>query len=260
MSKLLKVLALTVCAIMLVMSLASCGTTLDVDTVKSQGKIVMATSSGFPPFEYIAGGACVGVDVDIATEIAKDLGVTLEVQDMDFESIIGAVKSGKVAMGVAGLSINEDRLKNVDFSVEYVNSKIVILVKADEAEIVNGDALKGKTIGVQTGTTSDTHATNVEGATVNRYKTFLEAATALDSGKVNAMIVDEMTANEILAANEGKFKALEEPLTEEKYAIAVQKGNESLLEAINGTLNRLISEGKVDEFIFNHVTAGEAAE
>jgi len=258
MSKLFRILALALVAVMLVSSLAGCSKKLDVDTIKSEGKIVMATSSGFPPFEYIAGGACVGVDVDIANEIAKDLGVTLEVQDMDFDSIIGAVKSGKVAMGVAGLSITEDRLQNVDFSIEYVNSKLFIIVKADNTDITGADSLTGKSIGVQTGTTSDTFASGVEGAEVMRYKTFLEAATAVSTGKVNCMIVDELTAKEILAAN-SDLKQLEEPFADENYAIAVQKGNESLLAAINATLQRLKDEGKIEEYIYNHATA-EAAE
>jgi len=258
MSKFTKIIALVMCALMLTMALTGCSTKLDVDTIKSQGKIVMATSSGFPPFEYIAGGECVGVDVDIANEIAKDLGVTLEVQDMDFDSIIGAVKSGKVAMGVAGLSITEDRLQNVDFTIEYVNSKLFIIVKADNTDITGADSLSGKSIGVQTGTTSDTFASGVEGAEVLRYKTFLEAATAVSTGKVNCMIVDELTAKEILAANKD-LKQLEEPFADENYAIAVQKGNQTLLDAINATLQRLKDEGKIEEYIYNHATA-EAAE
>ncbi len=260
MTRLIKIAALTLCALMLCSLLAACGTTPDVDYIKKTGKLVMLTSAGFPPFEYVEGGQVVGVDVDIANEIAKDLGVSLEVQDMEFAGIVGAIKSGKGSLGIAGMSITEERKQSVDFSIQYVNSKLFILVAAGNDAINTPDDLKGKIIGVQTGTTSDIFASDVENATINRYSQFLEAATALTAGKVDAMVVDELTANEIMAANEGKMKMLETPLAEEAYAIAVQKGNTTLLEAVNKTLQRLIDEGKIEEYIYSHSAGSDAAE
>lgn len=258
MSRFIKIVSLLLCVILSSAALFSCGATPDVESIKKSGKLVMLTNASFPPFEYIEGNTIVGVDVDIATEIAKDLGVELEIQDMEFASIVGAIKSGKGSIGAAGMSISEDRLKNVDFSVEYINSKLFILVREDETEIVDPDTLVGVTIGVQAGTTSDVFATDVENATISRYKTFLEAATALKTGKVNAVVVDELTAAEILAVN-ADLKQLETPLADEQYAICVQKGNTTLLDAINATLNRLLEEGKIEEFVYNH-TAKDAAE
>lgn len=254
MKKLLRIAALLMTVIMLLPFATACASTPTVDVIKERGKLVMLTNAGFPPFEYTSNGEVVGIDVDIANEIAADLGVTLEIQDMAFEGIVNAIKSGKGDVGIAGMSITEDRVKNVDFSIEYVESKLFILVMADETEITNADTLVGMSIGVQTGTTSDTFASMVENATINRYSTFLDAATALKSGKVRAMVVDEMTSDEILAAN-SDLKRLDEPLANEAYAICVKKGNESLLEAVNATLTRLIQEGKIDEYIFNHTTA-----
>ena len=178
---------------------------------------------------------------------------------MEFDGIVGAVQSGKGAMGVAGMSITEERLKSVDFSIEYVQSKLVILVPAENSTVATPDDLTGKIIAVQTGTTSDIFATDmVENATIQRFKNFLDAASALKTGKCDAVVVDEMTAQSILAEN-ADLAQLADPLTEERYAICVQKGNDTLLESINTTLKRLIEEGKIDEYIYNH-TASDAEE
>lgn len=257
MSRITRIAALVLVAMMLVLSMTSCGSAPTVDKIKADSKIVMLTNASFPPFEYTEGDAYVGVDVDIANEIAKDLGVTLEVQNMEFAGIVGAIKSGKGALGVAGMSITEDRLKNVDFSEPYFTSKLFVLVMADNAEINSPDDLTGKSIAVQTGTTSDTFASMVEGAEISRFSSFIEAANALKTGKVVSMVVDEMTADEIIAANP-EFRKLETMLADESYAIAIQKGNQSLLDAVNATIARLKAEGKIDEFIFNHTTAGAA--
>lgn len=259
MKKFVKIIALALLTTLCVGVFAACGNTPTVDSIKKDGKIVMLTNAAFPPFEYVDGSDIVGVDVDIAREIAADLGVELEIQNMEFDGIVGAVQSGKGAIGVAGMSITEERLKNVDFSVEYIQSKLVVLVSSDNTEITTPDALTGKNIAVQTGTTSDVFASDIEGAAISRYKSFLDAASALTSGKVDAVVVDEMTAAEILASNSNLVQ-LADPLTEEKYAIAVQKGNQTLLDAVNATLNRLISEGKIEEYIFNHTAAGAEAE
>lgn len=254
MKKSFRAIALILTLIMLGALLGGCATTPTVDQIKADGKIVMLTNAAFPPFEYTSGGEVVGVDVDIARAIAADLGVELEIQDMAFEGIINAIKSGKGSIGVAGMSITEDRQKNVDFSVEYIKSKLFVVVMAAETEITSPDKLTGMTIGVQTGTTSDVFASGVEGAEISRYGNFLDAATALKSGKVRAIVVDELTSDEILAANTDLIK-LADPLAEEAYAICVQKGNTTLLEAVNATLTRLLEEGKIEEFIFNHSTA-----
>jgi arginine/lysine/histidine transporter system substrate-binding protein len=256
MRSLLKATALILTIVLLGALLGGCATTPTVDKIKTDGKIVMLTNAAFPPFEYTSGGQVVGVDVDIANEIAKDLGVTLEIQDMAFEGIVNAIKSGKGSIGVAGMSVTEDRQKNVDFSVEYVKSKLFVLVLASETEIKTPDNLKNMTIGVQTGTTSDVFASGVEGAQISRYGNFLDAATALKSGKVRAIVVDELTSNDILAANTDLVK-LADPLADEAYAICVQKGNTTLLDAVNATLNRLIAEGKIEAYIANHATASD---
>lgn len=250
--KLFRAAALALTALALTASLASCGNMRTTDKIKADGKLVMLTNAAFPPFEYVSNGNVVGVDVDIATEIAKELGVELEVKDMAFDGIVAAVKSGKGDIGVAGMSINEERLESVDFSVEYVSSSLYIIVPANGSTVASADDLVNKTIGVQTGTTADVFTSDIEGATISRFNNFLDAAAALKAGKCDAIVVDELPSQEIVKANADTLVRLETPLTEEKYAIALQKGNDTLLETINTVLERLLSEGKIDSYIFNH--------
>ncbi|SEL22998.1 transporter substrate-binding domain-containing protein [Ruminococcus albus] len=95
----------------------------------SKGKLVMATNAGFPPYEYMEGQEIVGFDVDMMTAVCQKLGYELEIDDMEFDSIIPAVQSGKADVGVAGMSVTEDRKKNVLFSTPYTNTRLEIMVR-----------------------------------------------------------------------------------------------------------------------------------
>lgn len=134
------------------------------DDAAAGGTLVMATNAEFPPYEYHDGGEIVGIDADIAAAIAEQLGMELKIEDMAFDSIIMAVNSGKADVGIAGMTVTEDRLENVNFSDPYATSSQVIIVTGD-SEIGSSDDLSGKKIGVQLGTTGDILADDVEGAT-----------------------------------------------------------------------------------------------
>lgn len=227
------------------------------DKIKESGKLIMATNAAFPPFEYISNNEPAGVDVDIANEIAKDLGVELQVDDMDFNAIVPAIQAGKADIGAAGMTITEERQKEVDFSEEYVKSSQYVIIASGSGVTVESLKDAGVIIGVQEGTTGDFYATDdIKGdpntEEVARYKNAIVAAQDLINGKCNAVIIDEMTAKNIVEENAGKLELLPEVLTEESYAIAVPKGDTALLEAVNQTIARLKSEGKIDEFVLTH--------
>lgn len=237
-------------------------TSLD-DVIKA-GKLVMLTNAGFPPFEYIEGTTPIGVDIDVAQAIADELGVKLEVVDMDFDGLVNALVSGKGDMIAAGMSITQERLQSVDFTDEYVTSAQYMIVK-EGSDIKSLENLKGKAIGVQAGTTGDfiisdeidlpegtLHGT---GASIKHYKTALEAALDLKAGRLDAVVVDKHPAQAIAQKNEGLVVADEAISEAESYAIAVNKGKTALLNKINEVLQKLIKEGKVDEFLVKH-TAG----
>ena len=220
-------------------------------TKKNENQLVMVTEAGFAPYEYYENGEVVGVDVDIAREIAKYLGKKLVVKDIAFDSIINEVKTGKADFGAAGISYSNDRAKNVDFSINYAISKQVVIVN-NNSSITNVNGISNKKIAVQLGSIADTFVTEkYKNANVVRQKKYLAAIEDLKTGKVDCVVMDELPAKEIVSKNEG-IKILDGSLTNDSYGMVVKKGNKELLDAINMVLQNLKDEGKIDEFIIKH--------
>lgn len=220
-------------------------------TKKNENQLVMVTEAGFAPYEYYENGEVVGVDVDIAKEIAKYLGKKLVVKDIAFDSIINEVKTGKADFGAAGISYSDDRAKNVDFSINYAVSKQVVIVN-NNSSITDVSGISNKKIAVQLGSIADTFVTEkYKNANVVRQKKYLAAIEDLKTGKVDCVVMDELPAKEIVSKNEG-IKILDGSLTNDSYGMVVKKGNKELLDAINIVLQKLKDEGKIDEFIIKH--------
>ncbi len=213
----------------------------------------MATNAAFEPYEYHEGDEIVGIDVEIAQAIAEKLGLTLQVEDMEFDSIIAAVNSGKAHIGAAGMTVTEDRLKNVDFSDPYTTATQVIIVQ-EGSDITGADDLAGKKIGVQLGTTGDIYASDVEGAEVEQYNKGMDAVQALANGSIDAVVIDNEPAKQFVSKAEG-LKILEEEFAVEEYAIAVAKGNAELLDDVNKALDAIIADGTVKGIIDKYITA-----
>lgn len=222
----------------------------------------MATNAAFPPYEYIEGDNYVGIDIEIAQAIADKLGMTLEIKDVEFGSIVGGVQTGKYDMGIAGLTVTPEREESVNFSTSYATGIQVVIVTEDSA-IKSIDDLKGDgsmKFGVQQDTTGDIYASSSEEDggygedNVIRYKTGADAVQALKAGKVQAVIIDNEPAKSFVAANEG-LKILDGTWVEENYAIAIAKENTELLEDVNNALAELKSEGKLDSIISKYIPA-----
>ena len=273
--KMKKILSVALASMLCVAAFTACGSSnkQSLDSIKKAGKITMYTNAAFPPFEYRNGSEVAGVDVDIANEIAKDIGVKLEIQDVEFTSALAAVSTGKGSFAAAGISVTPERQKEMDFSDSYVTSVQYIIVPKD-AEIKNFEDLAGKKMGTQTGTTGDfividevdgykdDSGNKVKGvlqdtgASYKGYSSAMNAVQDMQAGRLDAVIIDKMPAQSIVA-NNADLKCLELVYadggkTEEQYAIAVQKGNKELLDQINKTIDRLVKEGKIDEFVVNH--------
>ena len=225
------------------------------DSGTAGGVLVMATNAEFPPYEYHDGGEIVCIDVEVAGAIAEKMGLTLEIEDIAFDSIIPELQSGKADIGAAGMTVSEDRLKNVDFSDTYTTASQVIIVKED-SDIAGPDDLAGKIIGVQLGTTGDIYASDyeAEGSTIERYNKGFEAVQAMIQGKIDAVVIDVEPAKVFVSQNEG-IKILDEALTVEEYAIAVKKGNTELLDQINGALAELKASGELQAIIDKYISA-----
>ena len=237
----MKKIIVVLCMFMLV---AGCGK-------KDDSKLIMVTEAGFAPYEYYSNGEIVGVDVDIAKEIAASMGKKLVIKDIAFDSIINEVKTGKADFGAAGISYNEERAKNVDFTINYSTSKQVVIVKNDSG-ITNIGDINGKKIAVQLGSIADTYVSSTyKDASVVRQKKYLAAIEDLNTGKVDCVVMDLLPAEQILKTNRG-LKILDGALVEDSYGMIVKKGNKELLDNINKVLEKLKNEGKIDEYIIKH--------
>ena len=220
---------------------------------KNENELVMVTEAGFAPYEYYEDGEIVGVDVDIAREIAKEMGKELVIKDVAFDSIINEVNSGKADFGAAGISYDEERAKQVDFTINYATSKQVVVVR-EGSSIDDIDKISNQKIAVQLGSTGDMYVTeNYPNAEIVRQKKYLAAVQDLKSSKVDLIVMDELPAQEILKTNDG-LVILDEELFTDSYGMVVKKGNTELLNTINDVLTRLQNEGKIEEFMINHTT------
>ncbi|MBD5559535.1 MAG: transporter substrate-binding domain-containing protein [Clostridia bacterium] len=224
------------------------------------GKLIVLTNAQFPPYEYMGSdGTPVGVDMDIAQAIADQIGVELEITDMEFDSLIPALVSGKGDIVAAGMTVDEERKQAVDFSDTYADAKQMIIVPVEGATVASEEDLAGKTIGVQLGTTGDLYVSdNVEGADVKQYKSALEAALDLKNGRLDAVVIDLLPAENIAASNED-LVLIDMASTDEQYAIAIEKNNEDLVEIINGVIAQLTEDGTIADSTAVHVEASRVS-
>lgn len=257
-----KLIAFTAAAIMC-LSLAACGSSSDdssLSTVES-GKLHMATNAAFPPYEMTNDdGGYEGIDVEIATAIADKLGLELVVDDMDFSSVITSVQGGKADMAMAGLTVNEERKQNVDFTDSYATGVQVVIVPEDSDIKTVNDLANDKVIGTQEATTgyiycSDTPENGGYGEDhVIAYSNGATAVQALVSGKVDAVVIDSEPAKEFVKANTG-LKILDTEYVTENYAIGISKENTELLNEVNTALNELIDDGTVQKIVDKYIKA-----
>ena len=223
-------------------SLTACG--------KDDNKLVMATEAGFFPYEYYSDGKIIGVDVDIANEIAKKLGKELVIKDIAFDSIISEIKTGKSDIGAAGISYTKERAKQVDFTINYATSNQIVIVKKGSS-IKSINDLNNKKIAVQLGTVADSYLEEkYKNATVTREKKFLACIEDLKSNKVDAVIMDEVPAKAYL---NNEIIRLDEILFSDSYGMVVKTGNKELLEKANEVIRELQASGKIDEFLIKHM-------
>jgi len=250
-----KFLAL-ILALVMVFALAACGTpATDASEADAPAeKLVMGTNAAFPPYEFKEGEAIVGIDADIAAAIAEKLGVTLEIKDMAFESLIPAVAGGSVDIVLAGMTVTDERKESVNFSDSYATG-IQSVIIAEDSAIATIDDLDGKIIGVQTGTTGDIYCTDDYGEeAIKRYDNGALAVQALLNGQIDCVVIDNQPAQAFVAANEG-LKILDTEYAVEDYAIAIAKEDTELLEKVNTALAELKAEGKVDEIVSKYIKA-----
>ena len=213
---------------------------------KQDNTLKMITEATFPPYEFLRGQEIVGIDVEICRAVAQKLGRSFQAETVDFDSVIPAVVSGKADLAAAGITITEDRKKNVDFSIPYVKTGIVVIFKKSNP-FKEPAQLKGKKIGVQSGTTSETYVLEQLKQEPERAKSPAEAVAALKSGRVEFVIADIDPAKNCVKGEPDL--AVSDFITSEEYAIAIRKGQPELLKAINDTIAEVKANGQLAKWI-----------
>ena len=244
-----KMIALVLALVMVAACLTACGGAkgATLKDVQKAGKLMIATSPDFPPFESLEGDAVVGIEPDIMKLICEKLGVEAEFVQMDFDSVLIGIQAAKYDCAMSGITVTPDRQKNMLFTDAYYNAAQVIVV-AEGSPITGKADLNGKVASVQTGTTAESGCQD-EGIEVQAFAANADAKAALTTGKVDAWVVDNLTAMQMVEEGDG-LVILDEKMTEEPYAFAFAMGSEDLVAAINEALNELIADGTV-ESIFN---------
>ena len=250
--KKMKVLAVIMCAVMLVGVLAGCGA----EKADEGKKLVVATNAAFPPYEFYEDGKAVGIDMDIMQAVCDKLGYEMEVADMEFGSIITAVASGKADVGAAAVTKTEDRLKSVNFTTTYATGIQSVIVK-EGGKVASIEDLKadGIKIGVQQDTTGDIYATGEFGDDhMIRYNKGADAVQALATGKCDAVIIDNGPAKVFVDTNDG-LQLLDTPYAEEEYSFEISYDNQELYDQVNKALEELIADGTVQKIVDKYIVA-----
>ena len=244
-----KIIAMLLVLTMVLCCFAGCGTKgKTLEDIKEAGKLVIATSPDFPPFEYIDNKAVVGIEIDLMEKICEKLGVELKIEQIGFDSVLPGVQAGKYDAGVSGISVTPAREENTLFADPYCLAAQAIVVVEGSTIAGKGD-LAGKNIAVQSGTTAESYCMD-NNYSISPFEANPDAQTALTTGKVDAWVIDDLTAAEMVKAyNAGnpdkKLVILDEPMTSEPYAFAFSFGSETLVEEINKIVNEMVKDGTV---------------
>ena len=240
-----KIIALVLALVMVCACMTACGGAkgATLKDVQKAGKMTIATSPDFPPFESLEGDAVVGIEPDIMKLICDKLGIEAEFVQMDFDSVLIGIQAAKYDCAMSGITVTPDREKNMLFTDPYYNAAQVIVV-AEGSPITSKADLADKVASVQTGTTAEGGCQD-EGIDVQSFAANADAKAALTTGKVDAWVVDNLTAMQMVEEGDG-LVILEEKMTEEPYAFAFAMGSEDLVAAINEALNALIADGTIE--------------
>ncbi len=213
--------------------------------IQDAGVITVGTSPDYPPFETVDdAGNIIGFDIDLMQAIAAEMGVTVEFKPMNFDTIVTAVQSGQVDIGMSGFSVDPER--DVDFSDSYYSGGQVLLTTAT-AGIESAADLDGQTVAVQMATTGEKAAKTITGANIKALETFDIAILMLKNGTAKAVVADKVVAKEYV--HKDGLVIVGEPLTVEDNAIVVKKGNTAVLEAVNEALAKVKATEKYEELL-----------
>lgn len=222
-----------------------------IDRIKKAGKLVVAADATFAPMEFKnEKGEIVGADIDIATEIAKDLGVKLEIANTNWDAIFASLKAGKTDMIISSVTITDERSKEMSFSKTYFAGGQVIMVKADNSTVKGPADLKGKVVSVQIDTTGQIAAEKIDGIKeLKKYDGGADTCLAVDTGKVEAAIIDKMVAADYVKQHPSVKLVDSKPFVTEDIGIAMQLDAKDLVEAVNKSIDSMKADGRLDKIL-----------
>lgn len=271
----MKKIMIAMLSTVMVIALAACGgsgSSSDSEggklaAIQDAGKIVVATDAAWAPFEYIGeGGQPTGIDIEIAQYIADQLGVELEIQNIAFDTIPAAITGGSADLGLACITITEERKEEMAFSDPYTTVQQYIVVKSD-SDVQTLDDLAGAMIGTHLGTTGDFLVSDeitdgvLAGAQNNQYKALPDAAEEVKSGTLQAIVCDSVLAENLVAANNGALKCFPLAYADgsegdiEQIGAAMAKGDDEFTARINEIIGELVESGQIDEWFVQHSEA-----
>lgn len=254
MKKMMKKVVVILSMTMLVCGLAACGG----DSAKNSDTITFGTNAEFPPFEFVASNGVIGqydgIDMSIAKQIAEKNGMTAEIENMEFDSLLIALDNGQIDAVIAGMTVTDERKEEADFSTPYYEATQVMIVKED-SDIKKASDMAGKRICVIQGYTGET-CVNDMGYSYEAFKKGTEAVMELVNGKCDVVVIDSATAKKYVSDNEG-LKIVEDPAAfeGEQYAIAVKKGNTELLDKINKVIEEMLADGTISDLAVKYSEA-----
>ena len=254
MKKMMKKVVVILSMAMLVCGLAACGG----DSAKNSDTITFGTNAEFPPFEFVASNGVIGqydgIDMSIAKQIAEKNGMTAEIENMEFDSLLIALENGQIDAVIAGMTVTDERKEEADFSTPYYEATQVMIVKED-SDIKKASDMAGKRICVIQGYTGET-CVNDMGYSYEAFKKGTEAVMELVNGKCDVVVIDSATAKKYVSDNEG-LKIVEDPAAfeGEQYAIALKKGNTELLDKINKVIEEMLADGTISDLAVKYSEA-----
>lgn len=245
MKKFSKILVVAVAMAMMVLTLAGCGS-----KDKASNTIVFGTNAEFPPFEFISANGVIGeydgIDMALAKKIGEEIGMTAEIENIEFDSLLIALQNGQLDAVIAGMTVTDERKESVDFTTPYYKATQVMIVRED-SDIAKASDMEGKVISVVQGYTGETCVQDL-GFEYEAFKKGTECVMELANGKCDVVVIDSATAQKYVSDNPGlKIVEDDSAFASEEYAIAVKKGNTELLNKINAAVEKFLADGTVSE-------------
>lgn len=255
MKKWTKIVSLVLASVMMLAVLTACGEKADNST------ITFGTNAEFPPFEYVTANGVIGefdgIDMAIVKEIGEDNACEVNIENMEFDSLLLALENGQVDAVIAGMTITDEKKEAVDFSTPYYTAKQVMIVKKD-SDIQKASDMADKQIVVLQGFTGETCVSDM-GYKYQSFKKGTEAIMELVNGKCDVVVIDSATAEKYVKDNEGlKIVEDNEAFAAEQYGIAVKKGNTELLNKINASLDKMLEDGTISELSAKYAESSDA--